>query len=231
MPKVSSIQSSGVLQRLIIIGTIEGNDIFDNAMAGIWVKLNSTPIVRNNKIHSGRDAGICIFSGSKGIFEKYVRKILTSLLQPDLIFSNEIFGNAQTGVIITHENTRPVIRENRIFDGNANGIEISKNASPIIHDNQVFNNRLVLKFYTFKNVTFSFGGIEICSGSSECDIDNNKIFSNRNLIKNALTNGECLYKVTSYKHYPFQSHYRCITCNSSGSSWFNCYLLARKIKS
>ena len=54
----------------ILLGIIEENDIFENAMAGIWVKLNSDPIVRNNKIHSGQDCGICIFSKSKGLYQK-----------------------------------------------------------------------------------------------------------------------------------------------------------------
>ena len=55
---------------LMFLGIIEENDIFENAMAGIWVKLNSDPIVRNNKIHSGQDCGICIFSKSKGLYQK-----------------------------------------------------------------------------------------------------------------------------------------------------------------
>jgi F-box protein 11 len=103
---------------------------------------------------------------------------------------------------VTHYNSKPIIKKNRIFDQNGNGIEISKNAKPIITHNQIFNNR--------------FGGIEICSGSRDSvEIEKNKIFGNLNLINLALSNGKCLYQITKYKYYPFQNHYRCITCNSS----------------
>ena len=48
------------------LGMIESNEIFDNAMAGIWIKTESNPILRHNKIHDGRDGGICIFNTGKG---------------------------------------------------------------------------------------------------------------------------------------------------------------------
>lgn len=48
------------------LGVIEYNEIFDNAMAGIWIKTDSNPVLRHNKIHDGRDGGICIFNGGKG---------------------------------------------------------------------------------------------------------------------------------------------------------------------
>lgn len=47
---------------------IERNEIFDNAMAGVWIKTDSNPLLRGNKIHDGRDGGVCIFSGGKGQF-------------------------------------------------------------------------------------------------------------------------------------------------------------------
>ena len=35
-------------------------------MAGVWIKTDSNPMLRYNKIHDGRDGGICIFNGGKG---------------------------------------------------------------------------------------------------------------------------------------------------------------------
>ena len=64
---------------------------------------------------------------------------------------------------------------------------------------------------------FRFGGIELASGT-KVELENNKVFSNKNLIKKCLDSGECLYKLTSFKYYPIQNHYRCLTCNSSGKS-------------
>ena len=46
---------------------LEQNEIFDNAMAGVWIKTDSNPTLRRNKIFDGREAGICIFNGGKGL--------------------------------------------------------------------------------------------------------------------------------------------------------------------
>ena len=48
------------------LGIIEDNEIFDNAMAGVWIKTESNPILRRNKIHDGHEGGICIFNNGKG---------------------------------------------------------------------------------------------------------------------------------------------------------------------
>lgn len=35
-------------------------------MAGVWIKTDSNPTLKRNKIYDGRDGGICIFNGGKG---------------------------------------------------------------------------------------------------------------------------------------------------------------------
>lgn len=60
------------------LGVLEHNEIFDNAMAGVWIKTDSNPTLRRNKIYDGRDGGVCIFNGGKGVLEE-----------------NDIFRNAQ----------------------------------------------------------------------------------------------------------------------------------------
>ena len=59
------------------MGLLEENEIFDNAMAGVWIKTDSNPVLRKNKIHDGREGGICIFNGGKGT---YSLSLLTLLL-------------------------------------------------------------------------------------------------------------------------------------------------------
>lgn len=54
------------LPSILGLGFIEDNEIFDNAMAGVWIKTDSNPTLRRNKIHDGRDGGICIFNGGRG---------------------------------------------------------------------------------------------------------------------------------------------------------------------
>lgn len=39
------------------LGVLEDNEIFDNAMAGVWIKTDSNPILKRNKIYDGRDGG------------------------------------------------------------------------------------------------------------------------------------------------------------------------------
>lgn len=64
--KIWGGQNGGVLVYNGGLGVLEQNEIFDNAMAGVWIKTDSNPILRRNKIFDGREAGICIFNGGRG---------------------------------------------------------------------------------------------------------------------------------------------------------------------
>ena len=64
--KIWGGQNGGVLVYNGGLGLLEQNEIFDNAMAGVWIKTDSNPTLRRNKIYDGRDGGICIFNGGKG---------------------------------------------------------------------------------------------------------------------------------------------------------------------
>ncbi len=63
------------------LGFIEDNEIFDNAMAGVWIKTDSNPTLRRNKIHDGRDGGICIFNGGRGNYLYEMEEDLIQLLK------------------------------------------------------------------------------------------------------------------------------------------------------
>lgn len=64
------------------LGFIEDNEIFDNAMAGVWIKTDSNPTLRRNKIHDGRDGGICIFNGGRGTLTPHFQQNK----QPDIYY-------------------------------------------------------------------------------------------------------------------------------------------------
>lgn len=70
--KIWGGQNGGILVYNSGLGLIEYNEIFDNAMAGIWIKTDSNPVLRHNKIHDGRDGGICIFNGGKGVISEFL---------------------------------------------------------------------------------------------------------------------------------------------------------------
>lgn len=62
------------------LGVIEDNEVFENALAGIWIKKESTPTLRRNKIHHGYECGLCVFESGQGLIE-----------------DNDIFCNATIG--------------------------------------------------------------------------------------------------------------------------------------
>lgn len=66
--KIWGGQNGGVLVYNGGLGILENNQIFDNAMAGVWIKTDSNPTLKRNKIFDGRDGGICIFNGGRGEF-------------------------------------------------------------------------------------------------------------------------------------------------------------------
>lgn len=136
------------------LGLLEQNEIFDNAMAGVWIKTDSNPTLKRNKIYDGRDGGICIFNGGKGLRNFNFILLITGCLIAFLFLAgvleeNDIFRNAQAGVLISTQSV-PILRRNRIFDGLAAGVEITNNASATLDCNQIFNNR--------------FGGLCLASG-------------------------------------------------------------------
>ena len=56
------------------------NDIYSNALAGVWIKTDSNPTLRRNKIYNGKEGGVCIFNSGRGVLEE-----------------NDIFNNTLTG--------------------------------------------------------------------------------------------------------------------------------------
>ena len=46
-------------------GIYENNEISNNKLAGVRVNNGGNPIMRNNKVHHGRDVGFFIFDNGK----------------------------------------------------------------------------------------------------------------------------------------------------------------------
>uniref|UniRef100_A0A8C9YM04 F-box domain-containing protein n=1 Tax=Sander lucioperca TaxID=283035 RepID=A0A8C9YM04_SANLU len=165
-------------------GVLEDNDIYNHMYSGVQI---SNPTLRRNKIHDGRDGGICIFNGGRGTLTQSSTRQTIDILQ-----FNDIFRNAQAGVLIS-TNSHPILRKNRIFDGFAAGIEITNHATATLEGNQIFNNR--------------FGGLFLASGVN-VTMKDNKILNNQDAIEKAVSRGQCLYKISSYTSYPMHDFYR-----------------------
>ena len=84
--KIWGGKNGGVLIYNGGLGILEDNEIFDNAMAGVWIKTESNPILRRNKIHDGHEGGVCIFNNGKGkkIFSSF--SVLRNVQCETLIF-------------------------------------------------------------------------------------------------------------------------------------------------
>ena len=50
---------------IFLQGIYENNDIRNNKLAGVWVKNGANPIMRNNKVHHGRDVGFFVFDNGQ----------------------------------------------------------------------------------------------------------------------------------------------------------------------
>lgn len=78
--KIFGGKNGGVLIYNSGEGLLEENDIYGNALAGVWIKTDSNPMLRRNKIYNGKEGGVCIFNSGRGVLEE-----------------NDIFNNALTG--------------------------------------------------------------------------------------------------------------------------------------
>lgn len=54
MPEVFDSWSCSVFQHEKGQGVIEENEVYSNTLAGVWVTTGSTPVLRKNRIHSGK---------------------------------------------------------------------------------------------------------------------------------------------------------------------------------
>lgn len=146
------------------------------------------------KIYDGRDGGVCIFNRGRGLLE-----------------DNDIYRNAQSGVLISTD-SNPVIRRNRIFEGRAAGIEITNGFSFVLHLKKI----CILYFMPSgatatveHNILYNnrFGGICIASDVRPT-IRDNKNYDNNNAVERAIAKGYCLFKISSCTSFPMHNFYR-----------------------
>ena len=64
-------------------GLIEENEVYCNTLAGVWITTSSTPVLRRNRIHSGKQVGVYFYDNGHGVLEE-----------------NDIFNHLYSGVQI-----------------------------------------------------------------------------------------------------------------------------------
>ena len=78
---------------------LEGCDITSQSLSCVAIHGGADPLLRRNRIHDGKEAGVYVFENGQGTLE-----------------DNDIFGNALSGVQIA-TGGNPTLRRNRIHDG------------------------------------------------------------------------------------------------------------------
>ncbi|KAM9082505.1 F-box only protein 10 isoform 2-T2 [Megaptera novaeangliae] len=111
-------RASGIFLRLEGGGLIAGNNIYDNAEAGVDIRKKSNPLILCNQIHHGLRSGIVVLGNGKGI-----------------IRNNQIFSNKEAGIYILYHGN-PVVSRNHIFKGSAAGIAVNENGRGLITANK-----------------------------------------------------------------------------------------------
>ena len=76
------------------------------------------PLVQGNRIHDGESAGIFVLHGASPRIEE-----------------NEVWGNAQSGIVVRFDGTEPTISQNRLYDNGGEDIYVVDGARPKMSGN------------------------------------------------------------------------------------------------
>ncbi|MBL8824473.1 MAG: right-handed parallel beta-helix repeat-containing protein [Planctomycetia bacterium] len=150
--------------------TIEGFTVINQPRTGIRSVLNNHVIIRNNVAHNNNTWGI-----------------LTGYSDDLLIENNQTSGSlVEHGIYVSNSSVRPTIRNNLIFNNNANGIHL--NGDAVIGG----GNGLIMDALIENNVIYNNG----VGGGSGINGDGlvNSVIRN-NLIYNTHASGISLYRI------------------------------------
>jgi parallel beta-helix repeat protein len=119
---ISKSKESGIYLDVQGGGTITGNDIFDNGLAGIEIASGADPLVKNNAIRDGRSGGILVGVGGLGTIE-----------------NNDVYNNALSGIETTTKG-KVVVRSNKIYKNKQAGLFIQSSDAGVFNNNEIKGN-------------------------------------------------------------------------------------------
>ena len=61
-------------------GLIEENEVYSNTLAGVWITTGSTPVLRKNRIHSGKQVFSCFKHDAKEFILSSINTLISSML-------------------------------------------------------------------------------------------------------------------------------------------------------
>lgn len=91
--------------------------VYANTLAGVWITTGSTPVLRRNRIHSGKQVGVYFYDNGHGRLEE-----------------NDIFNHLYSGVQI-RTGSNPMIRRNKIWGGQNGGVLVYNGGAWHTHTN------------------------------------------------------------------------------------------------
>ena len=102
---------------------LDGCDISSESLACIGVHGGADPMVRGNRIHDGKRAGVFVYEDGRGTYE-----------------DNDVFGNAHSGFVV-QEGADPVVRGNRISANAYQGISVYGGGKGTYERNHLWDNK------------------------------------------------------------------------------------------
>ena len=124
---------------------LEDTDLSSTGLSCVSVQGAGWPVVRGNRIHSGRNEGIHMASGAAGVVEDnriYRNGLAGVAIWSDAnprITGNDIYDGEREGIYVGRGG-RGLIDHNTIRDNAVSGITIETGAHPVVRDNHVYGN-------------------------------------------------------------------------------------------
>ena len=151
---------------------LENCDITSESLSSIAIHgSNANPIIRECRIHDGKESGIYFFDNGRGIVEdceifgNLTTEITIDTGSNPLIRRCKIY-NGQEGGILIRDNGQGTIEDCEIFSNELSAIDIRKDSNPIIRRCKLYKSKKSGGVYIYKN---GQGTIE------DCEIFNNKL--------------------------------------------------------
>lgn len=104
-------------------GVIEENEVYSNTLAGVWVTTGSTPVLRRNRIHSGKQVSLQLSEETNSERCFIIQKQMKCSFIPgrnESIFSP---SSQQVGVYF-YDNGHGVLEDNDIYNHMYSGVQI-----------------------------------------------------------------------------------------------------------
>jgi F-box protein 11 len=138
-------RQSGVVVFDSGLGTLEENDIADNAVCGIVIRDAGNPVLRGNQIHDNRQGGIQMERGALGriednaIFKNQREGIVIKDQANPVVRLNTIYNNTKAGIYV-YDQGQGTLEANEIHDNQNSGVAIRAEGNPIVRRNRIMRN-------------------------------------------------------------------------------------------